>query len=91
MGGVWRLLASLGPLFGVFFWVLVFGMLSKRALGGFLARFWLDFQGSAEGFGEGFERVLGEFGGTKIVVLLDRIFGFCVLVAGAFGGVWGGF
>ena len=28
-----------------------------------------------------------EFGGFKIVVFLDRIFGFRVLVVGAFGGV----
>ena len=41
-----------------------------------------------DGSGEDFGRVLGEFGGSKIVVLLDRVFGFRVLVAGAFGGVW---
>ena len=36
----------------------------------------------------GFWEVLGEFGGLKIVFLLDRVFGFRVVVAGAFGGVW---
>ena len=40
------------------FLVLLFVMLSKRALGGSWDRFWLDFEGSGEGFGLGFGRVL---------------------------------
>ena len=75
--GFGRGLEPLGASWATFwrlFLMLVFGMLSKRALGGSWARFWLDFEGSGEGFGEGFGRVLRQFGGSKIVVLLDRVF-----------------
>ena len=80
-GGFWegfgRGLEPLGDSWATFwglFLMLSFGMLSKRALGGSQARFWLDFERSGEGFGEGFARVLRQFGGSKIVVLLDRVF-----------------
>ena len=39
------------------FFVLVFGMVFKSALGGFWARFWVDFRGSGTNFG----RVWGRF------------------------------
>ena len=48
----------MGHFLASFFVVLLFGMLSKRALGGSWDRFWLDFEASGEGFGLGFERVL---------------------------------
>ena len=53
-----------------------------------LFRFFIDFGWILGGFREGFGRLLGEFGGSKIVFVLDRIFGFRVLVAVAFGGGW---
>ena len=64
-GGFWegfgRGLEALGASWVTFwdpFLVLLFAMLSKRALGGSWDRFWLDFEGSGKGFGLGFGRVL---------------------------------
>ena len=79
-------LASLGPLLASFFGACILNALRKgswRLLGWILAPFWRVWEGSGEGFG----RDLGEFGGFKIVGFLDCIFGFRVLVVGAFGGV----
>ena len=60
-GASWRLLGH----FLALFLRLVFRMLSKRALGGFRAPFWFDFGGVWDGCGEGFRRILGEFGGSS--------------------------
>ena len=54
LGRVWRLLGASWAMFWPHFFVLAFGMLSGRALGGFYARFRLDFKG----FGRGLGRVL---------------------------------
>ena len=51
LGKVWRVLASLGPLFCVFFVVLAFGMLSNRGPRGSWAGFWFHFQGFGRGQG----------------------------------------
>jgi len=73
LGGVWRVLASLGRLFAVFFGACIrhaFQKGSWRLLGWILApfsRFW-------EGSGEDFGGVLGGFGGSKIAVFLDCVF-----------------
>ena len=53
LGGVWRLLAPLGSLLGILFWCFYLQCSPKRALGGSWDRFWLDFEGSGEGFGLG--------------------------------------
>ena len=84
LGGVWSLLGHfLASLFDAFIWnALQKG--SWRLLGSILARFWRVWGG----FWGGFWKVLRGLGESKIVVLLDRVFRFRVLVAGAFGGVW---
>ena len=101
-GGFWgsfeKGLEGLGVSWATFlrlFLVLVFGMLSNRGPKGSWAGFWFHFQGFGRGpgrilgrFWEGFGRVLGGFGGSKIAVFLDCVFWFRVLVVGAFGGVW---
>ena len=59
-------------------------MLSGRALGVSWVEFWIDFEGSGEAFG----RVLGEFGGSKIVVLLGRVFFSVSCLVVLLDGVW---
>ena len=77
-------------LFWATFWrfllVLVFGMLSKRGLGGSWAGFWLHFQR----FGRGLGRILGRFWegleGPKLhlswTAFFDFVFWFLVLLEG---------
>ena len=103
-GGFWEGLEALGSSWVVFwpsFFVLVFGMVFKRALGGLWARFWLDFQGFGKDFGrvlrgfwEGFSRILDGSGVLPLfwavcVFLADFAF-FCLLwlALACFGLLW---
>ena len=73
LGKVWRVLASLGPLFCVFFWCLY----SECSPTGVLEAPGLDFGSIFKGLGGvwgGFWEVLGGFGGSKIAVVLDCVF-----------------
>ena len=54
LGGVWGLLGASWAALWPHFFVFVFIMFSRRALGSSWARFWVDF----EGFGRGLGRVL---------------------------------
>ena len=58
--------------------MLVFGMVFKRALGGFWARFWLDFNG----FGRDFGRVLGGIfeDSGRFCAILGYSLGFSLLL-----------
>ena len=58
MGRVWRALGASWWIFGLHFWVLILGMLSKRALGGFWEGLGLDLGSILEGLGG----ILGRFG-----------------------------
>ena len=80
-------MATLGPLLVSFFGACILNALSK---GSWSLLGWI-LTASGKRFGRvlgRFWEVLGGFGGSKIGILLDRIFGFRVLVAGAFGEVW---
>ena len=50
--------------FGSFFFILVFGMVFKNALGAVWLGFWFDFNG----FGEDFGKVLGRFGRNLLAI-----------------------
>ena len=77
LGGFWKAFgafrASLGPLLASFFGACILNALQKgswRLRGWILAPFGRVWEGSGQDFG----RVLGEFGGSKIVIFVDRVF-----------------
>ena len=73
LGGVWRLLAPLGPLFGVIFW----GLYPEGSPKGVLEGPRVDFGSILEGLGwvwGGFWEGFGRTWRVKIVVFLDRVF-----------------
>ena len=82
MGSIWdgfgRDLEALGASWAVLvplFFMLVFGVVFKSALGGIRAGFCFDF----EGFGMDFGRVLGSFRGFWVILDCSEL--FCVIGA----------
>ena len=97
-GGFWegfgRGLEALGASWAVcwrHFWVLVFGVLSGRALGASWARFWLDLSGSGEGLGRVLEVKIGVRGGPSAPNFFMVFRCSFLLIWGGLGKVWGGF
>ena len=90
-GGFWqgfgRGLEALGASWAIF-WHSFWGLHSECFPKGLLKTSRLHFGSIWERSGEGLGRILGEFGKSKIIFLLDRVFWFRVLVDIAFGSVW---